>query len=247
MKFYNIFQSNMKSDYKLQKEAFVSGHTGQSVVEISLHMAIIVFMHLLSAALKSRRINHTYRLRLFLIEYGIYYVVPLLFSTICASYLVFLALILLLPVPFLWCRPIPQKIEKHKGKEVKKNFKNYLSCNGIDNNKELKSYVTIHRGAIMLITCLSILAVDFKLFPRRFAKVETWGISLMDLGVGFFVFSSGIVSIKSIRKNYSSKAVSFLKKVGLCLKQSYMFFVIGFIRILITKIIDYPVHISLCF
>ena len=47
-------------------------------------------------------------------------------------------------------------------------------------------------GGLAWRRCLSILAVDFPVFPRRFAKCEEFGVSLMDLGVGAVVLSSGL-------------------------------------------------------
>ncbi|ETO23365.1 hypothetical protein RFI_13818 [Reticulomyxa filosa] len=50
------------------------------------------------------------------------------------------------------------------------------------------------RGGLMLLTIISILGVDFIIFPRRFAKCETFGFSVMDAGIGLFVIAQGIVS-----------------------------------------------------
>ena len=51
-----------------------------------------------------------------------------------------------------------------------------------------------YRAVLCLYTFVGILAVDFHAFPRRFAKAETYGIGLMDLGVGSFVVSDALFS-----------------------------------------------------
>ncbi|VEN39771.1 unnamed protein product [Callosobruchus maculatus] len=66
-------------------------------------------------------------------------------------------------------------------------------------------YITNHRSFIFIMTMVSILAVDFKIFPRRYAKTGCFGYSLMDSGVGLFIFSNGIVSPEAKGKREAIK------------------------------------------
>lgn len=65
-------------------------------------------------------------------------------------------------------------------------------------NSRMKPFLSNYRATMMLATCFAILAVDFNLyFPTRFAKCEEYGISLMDIGVGGFIFSSALTTARS--------------------------------------------------
>lgn len=112
-----------------------------------------------------------------------------------------------------------------------------------------QSFLTVYRGQMMVITCLAILAVDFRIFPRRFAKVETWGTSIMDLGVGSFVFSMGLVSSRStlIAVFGSQDRVprpSFFAAVYKSCKQALTVLLLGVARLLSVKSLDYQEHVT---
>lgn len=92
-------------------------------------------------------------------------------------------------------------------------------------NQERKVAVDYFRGALIQLTTLCILAVDFEIFPRRFAKTEMYGISLMDCGVGMFTYSFGLSAA------FSNKSQSML-------------WVAGFIRLLFVKISGYHEHVT---
>jgi hypothetical protein len=61
------------------------------------------------------------------------------------------------------------------------------------NESNRQAHVDSFRAIIMSLVCFCILAVDFPVFPRVFAKTEETGISLMDLGVGAMMFSAALV------------------------------------------------------
>jgi len=67
------------------------------------------------------------------------------------------------------------------------------------------SFVTNHRALMIVFTTVGILAVDFPVFPRKFAKTETFGYGWMDLGVGSFAFVNGLVSPEARKVQHSLK------------------------------------------
>ncbi|KAK9819674.1 hypothetical protein WJX72_000961 [[Myrmecia] bisecta] len=106
-----------------------------------------------------------------------------------------------------------------------------------------KRFVSYYRGAMMLCTCLGILAVDFRAFPRRFAKVETFGTGLMDAGVGSFVFASGLLSEVGGRRQAHGHR-SRWSSLCTALRSMLPLLVLGAIRLVITKAAAYQEHVG---
>jgi phosphatidylinositol glycan class W len=108
-----------------------------------------------------------------------------------------------------------------------------------------KPFLTTYRAFMMIVTALGILAVDFRIFPRRFAKVETWGTSLMDVGVGSFVFSAGIVASRPVLKERAAgRSTPLSRRLLVSFRHSTPLLALGVIRLLSVKGLDYAEHVS---
>lgn len=150
----------------------------------------------------------------------------------------------------------PRTSSKQQKKSAKSNHPSSSSINPENAKSEAASkpsklpvrpFVTHYRGSMLVVTCLAILAVDFPVFPRRFAKVETWGTSLMDIGVGSFVFSAGVVSARGLAKfeqQSGSSRSTFLTRFTQALRRSIPSLVLGFVRLWSVKGLDYAEHVT---
>ncbi|KAI9270871.1 GWT1-domain-containing protein [Sporodiniella umbellata] len=204
-------------EYKLAKEAHVSNCTGGSSFEISSVCYSLILSHWVwNLLVDTKWIQQDSFTPQFII-----YVLSLLSCITWASDYVY-AIPVLLCVFYLFT----QQSTVSKEQQDKKSQPHSMH----------RSFLTVYRAGLMFMTCAAILAVDFQSFPRRFAKVETFGTSLMDVGVGAFVFSSGVVASRS----YLRQCPSFLSS----LRSGLVILLLGLARFFLTKSVNYQEHHS---
>ncbi|XP_072231418.1 phosphatidylinositol-glycan biosynthesis class W protein [Leuresthes tenuis] len=102
-------------------------------------------------------------------------------------------------------------------------------------------FVTLFRVFVNIKTAISILAVDFSVFPRRYAKTETYGTGVMDFGVGAFVFANALVCPEARRKNISGSKISHISKQILSV---WPLFALGTARLVSIKMTGYQEHVT---
>ncbi|KAG5999153.1 Glucosaminyl phosphatidylinositol (GlcN-PI) nositol acylation protein, partial [Claviceps pusilla] len=173
----------------------------------------------------------------------------LLATTLYASTPALLLLLLLAPVAFVYM--MPPRTGRGKNKKKTPTPASTAASKGSSSSSSqldvipVKPFLTSYRGAMMIMTCISILAVDFRLFPRRFAKVETWGTSLMDMGVGSFVFTAGVVAARPVLKERASgRTTALVQRLVYSARHSIPLLALGVIRLLSVKGLDYAEHVS---
>ena len=115
-------------------------------------------------------------------------------------------------------------------------------------------FLTYFRCGVVMGTCVSILAVDFHAFPRRFAKTEVYGTGLMDVGVGAFIVSGAIVGPLAREgqrggqrgEQGGSHGGSGSRRPGFLglLRRQAAPIVLGMLRFAVVKAVGYQEHVS---
>lgn len=191
----------MNLEYKeLHKEA-ISNQTGSSLIEIyitlfPLPIHLIVFIWMSIGINFKEKINFS-TIWIFLLEF-IIMVLPTVFNlTLLSEYsnIQFIFYLIIFTFLFSW------SLLNH----------NYLSSSNIKTSKI--PYVTFYRFMLNTYTIFCILAVDFNVFPRRFAKTETYGHSLMDIGVGCYVCSNALLFTIPKVNNIAKHSLKVFKQV----------------------------------
>jgi hypothetical protein len=118
------------------------------------------------------------------------------------------------------------------------------------NNRIIKSSVYMVRSTLYILTSIAILGVDFNIFPRYLAKKKNFGISYMDVGVGYFIFCHSLRIIRNSNENYNqmrsneSLLIGFKHFPKKFLKEIYknrLIFILGVSRLVITKLLHYKI------
>ncbi|XP_023132259.2 phosphatidylinositol-glycan biosynthesis class W protein-like isoform X1 [Amphiprion ocellaris] len=102
-------------------------------------------------------------------------------------------------------------------------------------------FVTLFRVFVNVKTVISILAVDFPVFPRRYAKTETYGTGVMDFGVGAYVFANALVCPEARRKNISGSKINHITKQ---LVSVWPLVALGMGRLVSVKMSNYHEHVT---
>jgi glucosaminylphosphatidylinositol acyltransferase len=224
-------------------EAFHTNHHGSDVFEIVLYILQAPLLALLAQYMLSNTTNVFY---IFIVE-QLAITIPLLANlTILSGYLwQTLITLLLLNILIYYILPVIILPEKKKLKTMKKSYNVY----------EYDSVITNFKGIVVLVTCLCILAVDFRVFPRKFSKTEEFGTSLMDIGTGLYVTSSALTSKFARGNNYNHDHHIQQQQQQQQQQQNNVYaninvnklvamFSLGILRLISIKSVDYHEHTS---
>ena len=209
----------INQEYKQLKEESLINLKGSSIIEsyiLSLTMPFTILLHYIVFKEKKYE-NNLKNIILNVLCHLFPFIITFTFWT--NNYPFFFSLIFLFLIFYIFLNS--------------KRFKFLTEERLKDLNQKKKFFISTYRISKMLGVCITILVVDFpKSFDRRLSKCESYGISMMDLGVGTFIFSSAMISTITSRN-----ITKILKSVGPMI-------ILGILRWLSITVTNYPIHMT---
>lgn len=228
-----------KMSQKQLKEAFVRNLSGTSVLEVTQGLCFPAFCILCRGLwiIFSQHVwsfSNTWSTR-FLMDFVVL-IVPLVITlTVLSSFILLENLTVIVWGAWLLYQ-IYHRRTCYAKVPVQKVFANFLK---ISLESEYNPAITCYRVINSVFTAIAILAVDFPLFPRRFAKTELYGTGAMDFGVGGFIFGAAMVCPEVRRKSIEESRFNYLRK---SLYSVWPLVFLGMGRLVIIKSIGYQEH-----
>ncbi|XP_078657894.1 glucosaminyl-phosphatidylinositol-acyltransferase PIGW-like [Branchiostoma floridae x Branchiostoma belcheri] len=232
--------------YKTEKEAFVSNLNGTTVAEIALINASAPLAVLLRAVVVPWLFGQVYfKFNIgfrFLVDFCLLVLPTMLCVTILADHTIgLLSGGVSMVLSLLVFNDRHSKTSKPPQKTQSVSLQTILERK----LSEKVPFVTNYRAYANIATAVCILAVDFHIFPRRFAKAELYGTGLMDAGVGSFVVSNAIVSPEARGKYRAARSLSGkLSNIAQSVKSTAPLWMIGLSRMVAVKALDYQEHVT---
>lgn len=219
--------------YRQEQEAFVSGHggtTSREVIYAIMPNVCSILLTTTTMGLLDRLIHKNMKV---LIEFVLIVIPSILCCTVLSEYVISICcammLISVINILFLginsstmsnyYIRPAPGK----------------------------RPFITNFRALTNMITAICILAIDFHIFPRKFAKTELFGYSLMDTGVGLFILANALVAPEA--KDFEPKPrIGFFytisKNITHSARSSIPLLILGFGRSVAIEVLGYQKHVT---
>ncbi|XP_014480240.1 PREDICTED: uncharacterized protein At4g17910 [Dinoponera quadriceps] len=222
-----------EEQYRHEQEAFVSNHGGTTPQEIICTLLPNVCGVLLTATILAVSRNYTHRNVRVLIEFVLTVIPTVLCCTVLSEHVGVVCIVMIsisvvnilllasrgINLPGSPMRPVTGK----------------------------RPFITNFRALTNIITAICVLAVDFQIFPRKFAKTETFGYSLMDTGVGLFIFANALVAPEardlSVHRQGGFRE-TIRRNMKNCIRSCLPLLLLGFGRFAIVEYTAYQKHVT---
>lgn len=222
-----------KEGYRLEQEAFVSNHGGTTSQEVIFTLLPNVCGVLLTATTLGVLRRYTHRNVKVVIEFVLIVIPTILCCTVLSEHIGTVC-ILMISISALNIMLLGSK-----GVHISN-----LDMRPVSGKRP---FITNFRALTNIITAICILAVDFRVFPRKFAKTEVFGYSLMDTGVGLFVLANALVAPEA--RDFSAyRQAGFqetlMKNIKNCFRSCLPLLVLGLGRFVAVEYTGYQKHVT---